>query len=75
MNQKALTFQQIIACGRGSQRAIAKRLGVPESTVSKWKTGQRNPSTKMAFAIAEVTNSIPVLLKNGSFKFKRRGSK
>ena len=48
--QETSLGQRIVACGRAhgvSQRALARRLGIDQSTVVGWELGRHRPSSRL----------------------------
>jgi len=51
------TFRSVLADASISQRELAERLGVYQSTISRWKSGERRPS------LAEIGNVLRVVVE------------
>ena len=51
-----------------TQKEFASKLGVSEVTVSRWLTGERNPSAENIAKMAEVLDSTPSYILSGDSK-------
>ncbi|MDR3086507.1 MAG: helix-turn-helix domain-containing protein [Azoarcus sp.] len=51
---------------------IARRLGVADATVSRWRTGQRAPDEDQAAALAELLNKPQIMAESAASRAKTK---
>jgi transcriptional regulator with XRE-family HTH domain len=55
-----------------SEAALARKIGVPQSTVSRWRRGSTRPRVEQLLALGEVSGiSIDVLVRTAGYRPSR----
>lgn len=57
-----------------SEAALARAIGVPQSTVSRWRRGETRPRVEQLLTVSEVTGtSIETLVRIAGYRPSSRG--
>jgi len=58
-----------------SQKQFSEKTGIPQSTISEWKSKKTNPSSEKIMLICEVLDVTPEWLLSGAENEGKRGNK